>query len=207
MRCACFLRHSGRTHPAGLELARPVTDLRAARKGDQRLSCLDGAAQTTDHQTVRHPGPTRICRSLNLEIGDCKTPAAEIPAAQFPIPAFDSKRGAPAPRIQATYTDTLPQELQTQNPTAQITYAVSVLNESGRSAGLSNLVQVPVCTDAASARSFPCRGQERRRIAFLGVLSRNRRGRSRISLTGCASIAASRENKTTATRPTQKSAM
>ena len=148
------LRHSGRTHAAELELARPVTDLRAARKGDRVFLAWTVPAQTTDHQTVRHPGPTRICRSFSLEIGDFKTPAAEIPAARFPVPPFDSKRGAAAPRIQATYADTLPQDLQTQNPTAQITYALSVLNESGRSAGLSNMVQVPAAPTLSPPENF-----------------------------------------------------
>jgi hypothetical protein len=133
----------GAPMPPELELARPVTDLRAARKGDKVYLAWTVPAQTTDHQTVRHSGPTRLCRSFNLEIGDCKTPAAEIPAAKFPVPPFDSKKGAPAPKIQASYTDTLPPELQKQNPMAEIAYAVSVLNQSGRSAGLSNLVQVP----------------------------------------------------------------
>jgi hypothetical protein len=133
----------GAPMPPELELARPVTDLRAARKGDRVYLAWTVPAQTTDHQTMRHPGPTRICRSFGLEIGECKTPAAEIPAAQFPVPPFDSKKGAPAPKIQASYTDILPQELQAQKPAGEITYAVSVLNESGRSAGLSNLVQVP----------------------------------------------------------------
>jgi len=60
-------------------------------------------AQTTDRQSVRHPGPTRICRSLGTKIDDCKPPVAEIAASQFPVPAFkksESKRGAPAPKIQ-----------------------------------------------------------------------------------------------------------
>jgi hypothetical protein len=133
----------GAPMPPALELARPVTDLRAARKGDKVYLAWTVPAQTTDHQAVRHPGVTRVCRSVNLEIGNCKTPAAEIPAVQFPVPPFDSKNGDPAPKIQAGYTDTLPHDLQAQNSTAEITYAVSVLNDSGRSAGLSNLVQVP----------------------------------------------------------------
>jgi hypothetical protein len=144
----------GAPMPPELELARPVTDLRAARKGDRVFLAWTVPSQTTDHQTVRHPGPTRICRSFSLEIGDCKTPAAEIPAARFPVPPFDSKRGAAAPRIQATYTDTLPQDLQTRNPTAQITYALSVLNESGRSAGLSNMVQVPSAPTFSPPENF-----------------------------------------------------
>src|SRR5882757_5497884 len=129
--------------PPALELAKPVTDLRAARKGDRVFLAWTVPARTTDHQTVRHPGVTRVCRSLNSEIGDCKTSVREIPPAQFPVPAFDSKKGAPAPKIQASYVDALPEKLQTQYPAGEFTYAVSVLNESGRSAGLSNLVQVP----------------------------------------------------------------
>jgi hypothetical protein len=39
--------------------------------------------------------------------------------------------------------DTIPPDLQKENPTGQITYAVVVPNEKGRSAGLSNQVQLP----------------------------------------------------------------
>ncbi len=129
--------------PPALELARPITDLRVARKGDRIFLAWTVPARTIDHQTVRHPGPTRICRSLQTEIGACKTPTAEIAASQFPVPSFDWKKGAPAPKIQASYTDILPKALQTENPTGEITYALSVLNENGRSAGLSNQVQIP----------------------------------------------------------------
>ena len=139
----------GAPMPPALELARVVTDLHAVRKGDRVYLAWTVPAQTTDHQTIRHPGPTRICRSLKVEITDCKSPVAEISAAKFPVPAFNSKKGAPAPKIQASYVDVLTQELQTKEPTAQITYAISALNESGRSAGLSNLVQV------ASAPTLP----------------------------------------------------
>jgi hypothetical protein len=132
----------GAPMPPALELAKPVTDLRAARKGARVYLAWTVPARTTDRQTARHPGPTRVCRSLKVEIGDCKNPVAEIPASQFPLPEL-AKKSSTAPKIQGSYTDTLPQELQMQDPTAEITYAVSVLNESGRSAGLSNLVQVP----------------------------------------------------------------
>ena len=93
---------------------------------------------------MRHPGATLICRSLKVHVTDCKSPAAKIPAAQFPLSAPQStQKGAPAPKVQANYSDVLPEELQRQDPTAEIIYAVSVQNESGRSAGLSNQVQVP----------------------------------------------------------------
>ncbi len=130
--------------PPSLELAKPVTDLRAARKGDKVYLAWTVPSKTTDRQTVRHPGATLICRSLKVHVTDCKSPAAKIPAAQFPLSAPQStQKGAPAPKVEANYSDILPEELQKQDPTAEIIYAVSVQNESGRSAGLSNQVQVP----------------------------------------------------------------
>jgi hypothetical protein len=100
--------------------------------------------KTTDRQTVRHPGTTLVCRSLKVPPTECKDPAAKIPATRFPLPGSEStKAGTPASKVQANYTDILPQELQERDPTAEITYAVSVQNESGRSAGLSNQVQIP----------------------------------------------------------------
>jgi hypothetical protein len=130
--------------PPALELAKPVTDLRAARKGDKVYLGWTVPAKTTDRQTVRHRGATRVCRSLKVPVADCKNPAAEIPATQFPLPTSPSGgKGVLPPKIQASYIDILSPELQTQDPTAEITYAVSVQNDRGRSAGLSNQVQVP----------------------------------------------------------------
>lgn len=141
--------------PPALELARPVTDLRAARKGDKVYLAWTVPSRTTDRQIVRHPGVTRICRSLRVPVTDCKTPVAEIAAKQFPLPASElSMKGAPAPKVQANYTDVLPEELQAQDPTAAITYAVSVQNENGRSAGLSNQVQVPSAPILAPPNNF-----------------------------------------------------
>jgi hypothetical protein len=151
--------------PPVLELAKPVTDLRAARKGDKVYLAWTVPAKTTDRQTVRHPGVTRICRSLQVPAADCKNPVAEIPATQFPVPASNSNRnGALSPKVEANYTDTLSSEIQEQDPTAEITYAVSVLNESGRSAGLSNQVQVP------SASTLPPPDHFRGEVKKDGVL-------------------------------------
>jgi hypothetical protein len=150
--------------PPALELAKPVTDLRAARKGDKVYLAWTVPAKTTDRQTVRHPGVTRVCRSLQAPVADCKSPAAEIPAAQLPLPAADSSRnGAPPPKVQANYTDIISQQLQEQ-PTAEIVYAVSVQNESGRSAGLSNQVEVP------SAPTLPPPDRFRAEVKKDGVL-------------------------------------
>src|ERR1700680_1783242 len=97
--------------PPALELAKPVTDLRAARKGDKVYLAWTVPAKTTDRQTVRHPGATRVCRSLKVPVADCKNPAAEIPATQFPLSAAESNRkGAAPPKVQANYTDVLSPE-------------------------------------------------------------------------------------------------
>jgi hypothetical protein len=151
--------------PPALELAKPVTDLRAARKGDRVYLAWSVPAKTTDRQTVRHPGVTQICRSLKAAVTDCKNPTAEIPARQFPLPVSESEHKGTLPtKIQANYTDILSQELQKEDSTAEITYAVSVLNESGRSAGFSNQVQVP------SAPTLPPPDHFRAAVKSDGVL-------------------------------------
>ena len=151
--------------PPALELAKPVTDLRAARKGDKVYLAWTVPAKTTDRQTVRHAGVTRICRSLQVPVTDCKNPVAEIPPTQFPLTGADTNRNGPLPaKVQANYTDTLSRDLQEQDPAAGITYAVSVQNESGRSAGLSNQVQVP------SAPTLPPPDHFRAEVKKDGVL-------------------------------------
>jgi hypothetical protein len=151
--------------PPSLELARPVTDLRAARKGDKVFLVWNVPAKTTDRQAIRHPGETLVCRNLKLTADDCKHPITKIPASRFPLTSSASTvKGAPSAKVEASFTDTLPDELQKQDPTAAITYAVSVENDSGRSAGLSNPVQVP------SAPTLPPPANLRAEVKSDGVL-------------------------------------
>jgi hypothetical protein len=149
--------------PPSLELAKPVNDLRAARKGDKVYLAWTVPSRTVDRQSVHHPGATRICRSLTVPVADCKNPVAEVPPG--PLPAVGSNRSnSPAPKVEAGYTDVLPESLQEQDPTGTISYAVSVQNQSGRSAGLSNQVQVP------SAPTLPPPGRFRSQLKYDGVL-------------------------------------
>jgi hypothetical protein len=150
--------------PPALELPKPVTDLRAARKGDKVYLAWTVPAKTIDRQSVRHLGSTRICRSLKVPLADCKNPLAEIPAAQFPSPASAADHKGAPPKVEAHYTDILSPELQEQGSAAEITYAVSVQNENGRSAGLSNQVQV------TSAPTFPPPDHFRAQVKSDGVL-------------------------------------
>jgi hypothetical protein len=151
--------------PPSLELAKPVTDLRVARKGDRVFLAWTVPAKTTDRQTIRHPGETLVCRSLKVPVTDCKNPIAKIPASQFPLSSSAAtQKGASPAKVEASYTDTLAEDLQEQDPANTITYAVSVENESGRSAGLSNQVQVP------SALTLPPPGNFRAEVKSDGVL-------------------------------------
>jgi len=122
--------------PPSLELPRPPSDLRATRKGNTVTLSWSQPQLTTDRQSVRYLGPTRICRSAASEMKECGNPASETPA-----PAGRASRQQQ--RVTRTATDTLPVALEDQNPTGDITYAVEVLNGDRRSAGLSNLVRVP----------------------------------------------------------------
>ncbi len=50
--------------------------------------------------------------------------------------------------------DILPAELMQQNPTAMVSYAVAALNDFGRTAGLSNQVQVPAAPTMPPPENF-----------------------------------------------------
>ena len=129
--------------PPSLELPQAVTDLRAARKGDLVTLTWTVPTRTVDRQNIRHMGTTRICRAAGSKIAECDHPAGEVSASQFPVTLPEKKPKQKPPKVEANFTDTLPREMQPLDPTAVITYAVSVFNTHERTAGLSNLVQVP----------------------------------------------------------------
>lgn len=128
--------------PPSLELPKPPNDLRAVRKGSKVHLFWTIPTRTTDRQTVRRPGPTRICRTLAATMTDCDVVVGNFPpaASVSGMPAPDKNRQQQ--NSQAEFTDTLPPDLQQQNPTRMATYTVEALNREARSAGLSNQVQV-----------------------------------------------------------------
>jgi hypothetical protein len=129
--------------PPSLDLPRPVTDLRAVRKGDNVHLDWTVPTETTDRLAVRHLGPIRICRSMDAAMGECANPVGEVPALQLPGTGPQTKSAKTSATMRANYTDHLPRTLLVENSGARISYAVSVLNNKGRSAGISNVVTVP----------------------------------------------------------------
>lgn len=136
--------------PPSLELPKPPTDLRALRKGDHVYLFWSVPTQTMDRQTVRHPGPTRVCRGLEALLSTCGTPVGNV----GPVTNVPEKKDAANAKVQASFMDTLPQENQQQNPTRMATYAVEPLNLQGRSAGLSNQVHVPLAPTLPPPTNF-----------------------------------------------------
>jgi hypothetical protein len=129
--------------PPSLELPKPPTDLRAVRKGSKVYLFWTIPTQTTDRHSVRRPGPTRICRSLAAIMSECDTAVGNVPpavgiAGEAASPAKTGQNRKP----QAEFADTLPSDLQQQNPARMATYAVEALNRDARSAGFSSQVQV-----------------------------------------------------------------
>ncbi|MGC2514082.1 MAG: hypothetical protein WA383_06135 [Terriglobales bacterium] len=129
--------------PPSLELPKPPTDLRATRKDNRVTLTWSEPTLTTDRQSVRYLGPTLIRRSLEPEIAACGTPVATLPA---PPPSAAPKKSSRAAQKSAatpqTFTDALPASMEHQDPSAELTYAVEVLNRNARSGGLSNRVHV-----------------------------------------------------------------
>jgi hypothetical protein len=135
--CLAACGTPGAPRPPSLELPRPVADLAAKRQGDKVMLTWTAPRETTDKQNIRHPGPVHICRAVNTTAMVQCLQVAELPAAS----AATSRKEKPE---QRSYTDSLPMDLQQQNPTGFATYALESLNPRGRSAGLSNHVEVPL---------------------------------------------------------------
>ncbi len=114
--------------PPSLELPRPPSDLRAARKGNEVRLTWTIPAQTTDRQSVRYLGKTQVCRSLDATIKQCGTPVGEAP----PPADFASAKKSTSQKVSAGFTDTLPSTIEQEHPTGFATYAVEALNAAGR---------------------------------------------------------------------------
>jgi hypothetical protein len=127
----------GPPQPPSLDLPTPPADLRASRLGDQVTLTWTNPRTTTDRQTLRSLGPTRICRGPG-ELKQCGTPIGTTATKLGPAAKIAQQA------VTVSYADTLPPQMQSDTPDTIITYSVEVLNRDGRAAGLSNQVHVPL---------------------------------------------------------------
>ncbi len=137
----------GAPQPPSLRLPVAVDNLSATRKGDRVILTWSPSTETTDHQPMRWPTTTRICRVVNkFPINECGEPVKEIKTSELVSVAPAAKRPV------VSFEDVLPPALiGAQN---QATYAVVVFNERGRSAGLSNQVRTPLMQTAPPPEKF-----------------------------------------------------
>jgi len=121
----------GAPQPPSLQLPRTAEDLSAARKGSRVILSWTEPRQNTDGTLIKRPPLARICRGVNL-------------LAMVGCNQLGEQSGGPQPAARQTYSDVLTQALQQQSPVGFASYAVEEVNRRGRSAGLSNQVQVPL---------------------------------------------------------------
>jgi hypothetical protein len=148
----------GPPQPPSLELPKAPTDLRAARKGDRVILTWTVPNVTTDRKTIRNPGPTRICRGLDPKLAQCGVPVGEAAAQTNSIPPKSSTSSKPSKlKVSGSYTDSLPAQLESDNPSGFITYGVEVLNTENRGAGVSNQVRVSLVRTLPPPQDFGAR--------------------------------------------------
>lgn len=113
--------------PPSLNLAKPVSDLKAVRTGDEVELTWSVPIETTDGAKFRHRGQSKVCAGIDqARIDQCAL------LTTLPTPK-DQKTVSVAVKLPADKTA----------PTDYVTYAVQVNNDRGRNAGFSNQRQVP----------------------------------------------------------------
>ena len=117
----------GAPQPPSLNLAKPVSDLKAVRSGDEVELTWTVPTETTDGAKFRHRGQSKVCAAVDQSRIDQCTPLTTMPTPK------DQKTTSVAVKIPVDKTA----------PTDYVTYAVQIDNDRGRNAGLSNEVQVP----------------------------------------------------------------
>jgi len=132
-----------------LQLARPVDDLTATRKGNRVQLEWTLPRKNTDRTLVKNIPDSQICRhdgtalvAACTEVGSVRNPKVQgAPKGELP------------PAVRMKYVDTLPTQLGEQDPAGFVRYAVEIINTRDRSAGLSNQVLIPVAPTIAPPAS------------------------------------------------------
>jgi hypothetical protein len=130
-----------------LNLARPAEDLTASRKGNKVVLDWTLPSRNTDRTLVqlKHLSDTLICRQLGTELMSSCDQVGQVTPPKGP----QRKKGEPEQNIRMTYTDMLPEQMEDNNPSGFVTYAVEIMNDRDRSGGLSNQVVIPLAPTIA----------------------------------------------------------
>ena len=123
-----------------LQLARPVDDLTASRKGNKVQLDWTLPRKNTDRTLVKNIPQTRVCRHEGTGL---MSGCAVVTTVQNTKPA-EVRKGEQPPAVHMKYVDELPAQLGEEHPAGFVRYAVEIMNSRDRSAGLSNQVLIPV---------------------------------------------------------------
>ncbi len=137
----------GPPQPPSLDLPKPPLDLQAVRKGDRVVLTWTVPTKTTDRQTIRNFGVTRVCRGMDAELLKCDAVGEAL--VKPGTAATKSKH-----KGDGTYSDLLSSPIESDHPGSFATYAVEVRDPEGRSAGLSNQVRVPLLRSPGTPQDF-----------------------------------------------------
>ena len=139
--CVAGCGQPGAPMPPSLHLPIPVRDLRATRVGEKVTLVWTVPYETTDREAIRKPGKMKVCRTLSVE-EECGKVIGDVPAKQG---SELSRKDHP---LETQFVDTLTPELHSK-PLVRATYTIEAVNESGRSAGFGNRVDVPLVPTSA----------------------------------------------------------
>lgn len=130
-----------------LNLARPVEDLTASRKGNTVRLEWTLPEKNTDRTLVqlKHLGDTLVCRHEGTTLMSTCSQVGSLTPPKGP----QRKKGESQQKVRLSYTDTLPLQLEQKDPAGFATYAVEIMSDKGRSAGLSNQVAIPLAPTIA----------------------------------------------------------
>lgn len=128
-----------------LQLARPVEDLTASRKGNKVQLDWTLPRKNTDRTLVKNIPESLVCRHEGTALMSACASVATVPNPK----SVETRKGESPPVVRMKYVDTLPAAPGEQNPAGFVRYAVEILNTRERSAGLSNQVLIPVAPTIA----------------------------------------------------------
>src|SRR5437763_1544670 len=128
--------------PPSLNIPKPVDDLKAIRKGDAVTLTWTAPEETTDGALLKKPGKMIVRRAVLDSTLSTPSAITEIPLK----PALKDQQQ------EVTYKDSVAQLLQAGTGDFAV-YMIEALSASGKSAGTSNRIAVPLVLTPATPAS------------------------------------------------------
>jgi len=153
-----------------LNLGRPVEDLSASRKGNTVRLEWTLPEKNTDRTLLqlKHLGDTQVCRQQGTTLMSTCNEVGSVTPPKGP----QRKKNEPQQKLRMTFTDTLPLQLEQKDSAGFAIYAVEIMNDRGRSAGLSNQVVVPLAPTIAPPTDVSAQiGADGVRVSWSGGVS------------------------------------